>query len=265
MAKALKFLFALTLLAIFIAPAAPAGAGIVMIDKSGAETLISGHMTKSPDMMDMGVISIFNARDGLLTYLNTNDSTYSTGTASEYCSATNTGAMSMQEDMLRDMPPEIRDQMRETMRLSGSDHMGPTPEVAVMPAGHGGIIAGYETTRYEILSDGQLMEEIWITDDPSLMGELSVFYTEGMKEFSCNEGPMRGLQDSPEYLDLMSSGIALRIIIAGDMMGPTYILDVQSIQRRDIPDSEFAPPPGYTEISPDEMMGLLMGGFGFPQ
>jgi len=161
----------LSLLALVAALAPSAHAGWVFTESNGDETLISqGKMKTSWENGSL----IFDGEKNLLHFIDDRRQLIASGTIDELCEGMN----QMMESMFEDIPPEQREMMKKMMQ-------GETGESEVVDKGSGGKIAGFATTRYEVLQDGELREEIWTTDDASLRKEVQGVIKALMKFSSC--------------------------------------------------------------------------------
>jgi hypothetical protein len=101
-------------------------------------------------------------------------------------------------------------------------------------------IAGYRTTKYNILLNGILKEEVWIAPEIQLGEEfvwsifLNFLKTTGIEDMA------PAYLNSPEYFDLLNSGFPLRrIIIANGIRTETQ---VSRIKEKTISGYEFETP-----------------------
>jgi len=135
------------------------------------------------------------------------------------------------------------------------------PQVSVMKEGDGGVIAGYSTVKYKVLTDGKLYEEVWLTSDPAVMKDLESLFRTVMKKFekclfrvaTVTDSLPLSVEESPEYKKIEQGGWQMRSKKNLGRGGPvTY--EVVKLDKKDIPASEFEVPPGYKKVPIMEML-----------
>ena len=144
----------MTVVVMLVAMASTANAGWVLTDAEGEETLISQGKLRSSSK---GGSMILDATKDQAYFVDDKRKLIASGTVQEFC----TGMTEMRAAMLENIPPEQR-QMMEQMMAS-------TPDVEIVNKGAGGKIAGFETTKYDVMVDGQLHEELWLSGDKALL------------------------------------------------------------------------------------------------
>jgi len=110
-------------------------------------------------------------------------------------------------------------------------------------------IAGYEATKYQVLVDGKLDQEIWISKDLDLTSDLNLEKFNHMSEMRM---PKATFQSSPEYQDLMNMGYPLREVQF--QSDGKFITEVTKIEKKTISASQFEVPAGYQEMDMQHMM-----------
>ncbi len=230
----------LSLLALVAALAPSAHAGWVFTESNGDETLISqGKMKTSWENGSL----IFDGEKNLLHFIDDRRQLIASGTIDELCEGMN----QMMESMFEDIPPEQREMMKKMMQ-------GETGESEVVDKGSGGKIAGFATTRYEVLQDGELREEIWTTDDASLRKEVQGVIKALMKFSSCFDqtgfAGESSYESSPEYLAIFDRGVPVKIVEHGVA---DEAPNTSQLSPREIPDATFALPTGYQTVPMSEL------------
>ena len=118
-------------------------------------------------------------------------------------------------------------------------------------------VAGYDTTKYVIESDGSLFQELWVTTavnisddlDPKKYVACQAKISAGM--LGASTGSFNALYRSPDYLNLLTSGVILKRVT--HHAAGTYSEEVRSINKADIADDEFATPSGATKVSLNDL------------
>ena len=222
--------------------ASAADAGWVLTESNGDETVMSQGKLKS--VWENGSV-IFDAGKGEIHFIDDQRKIMAGGTIDELCK----GIEEMMESMMANIPPGQRELMK---KMAG----GKEGETKVVGKGPGGKIAGFETTRYEVSSAGDLYEEIWLTEDESLKKEcqglmqMMVKFTSCMAEANAMGAPSP--ESSPEYLKLFEKGVMVKSVEHGDEGEEVNTI---VISERDIPSSTFSLPAGYKKVAISEIWG----------
>ena len=110
-------------------------------------------------------------------------------------------------------------------------------------------IAGYSTTKYQLLIDGGLAQEIWMAEDLDVSAEVDM---EQFLNMSTAKAGVASYQSTAEYQDLFRQGYPLRQVVF--QAGGKEIIEATKVEQQDIPDSQFEVPDGYQEMNMQQMM-----------
>lgn len=127
------------------------------------------------------------------------------------------------------------------------------------------IIAGYRSVKHEIRIGGKKIEDIWISRDMDITGELDYrrykkMFQKWMKAISdavIEPGSVHGEEDwteSEDYIGLFEKGYTMRQV-EYDEWGE-YITEVIKVEAKNIPDEEFNIPRGFRKVTPEEFMEI---------
>jgi hypothetical protein len=225
----------------------PADAGWVMLEQNGNKTLISNGRLKGTSA---GVSSIFNGPKKEIIFIHDGQNIYWRGTVDDYCSSLAT----MLEQMIKEMPEEQR---KMTQQMMSKENQSPDHKVSVVKNGDGETIAGLKTTKYRVMVDGELFEEVWLATNASLMRDYEPLVPI-LQKFSSCLGSMN-MEFTPEksadYQKLWETGFQLKSVRYA-FGSPKTETDVVKTEKADIPDKEFEVPAGYQQRSFAEMMQL---------
>lgn len=225
----------------------PADAGWVMLEQNGNKTLISNGRLKGTSA---GVSSIFNGPKKEIIFIHDGQNIYWRGTVDDYCSSLAT----MLEQMIKEMPEEQR---KMTQQMMSKENQSPDHKVSVVKNGDGETIAGLKTTKYRVMVDGELFEEVWLATNASLMRDYQPLVPI-LQKFSSCLGSMN-MEFTPEksadYQKLWETGFQLKSVRYA-FGSPKTETDVVKTEKADIPDKEFEVPAGYQQRSFAEMMQL---------
>ncbi len=111
-------------------------------------------------------------------------------------------------------------------------------------------IAGYSTTKYQLLIDGGLAHEIWLAEDLDLSAEVDMEQFLNMSTMRAKEA---SYQSTPEYQDLFRQGYPLKQVHF--LAGGKEIIEATKVEKQDIPESQFEVPEGFHEMNMQQMMG----------
>ncbi len=226
-----------------------ADAGWIMVEKNGDKTLISDGKLKGTSQKTSW---IFNGPKKEMIFTHDGQHIYWRGTVDDYCS----GSGAMFEQMMQSMPEEQR-KMIEQMMAKGSqsaDH-----KVNVVKKGDGGTIAGLKTIRYNVMVDGELFEEVWLTTDASLLQAYKPLIPMLQKFDAClgTLGMGYAPEKSAEYQKLWEIGFQLKSVRYASG-SPEIETDVVRMEKTEIPAQAFDVPAGYQQRSFAEMMQSQM-------
>ncbi len=212
----------------------PALAGWVMTETSGDETLVSQGKMKS--VWDNGYM-ILDAQTQKIHFIDDERKVQAAGTVDEVCAS----LTQMIDSLMAGIPDDQKEMMKQMMGGTGT-----RPEV--VEKGSGGKVAGFETTRYEVLVDGEVYEEIWLAKDESLKKECQSLMEMLGRLTSCiaKVNFMADIpipESSPDYLALFKKGVIVKSVEHGDEGVNTTLLS-----PRDVPASTFSIPSDYETV-----------------
>jgi len=124
-------------------------------------------------------------------------------------------------------------------------------KIVVKRAGESAVINGFQTEKIQIWADGELMEENWVTRDVDMREFEKVMekVAQGLsKEFRSDtkEG-----QEIYEKLKPYGFPILVKDYAITYGLGPVNVLEVKKIERRDLKEDIFLPPPDYRRVIPE--------------
>lgn len=231
----------------------------VIQESNNSITYVGDGWIKSlpEDMDEVPMTSMYNPGSNLIIMINENDMTYAKGSADDYCNA----MKSMMSEMNMQMPEEQKKMMDD---MIAQEKAKPAPKVTVEKS-NGGSIAGYNTTKYSIKVDGELFEEKWISDDPSLDDLIRIMNTTidmSFKIAGCTVPDEVFLKNAPEfseaYKNVEKAGIELKSVSYEYGSGDSGT-EVVSLQKEDLSSDEFEVPGDYSQISFDELIMSMSG------
>jgi hypothetical protein len=201
-------------------------------------------------------VSIVNLKDKTVKMPSKLNKSYVEMLPQDMC---NTGEEAL-ASVYKDLPAEQRERMEALLA-----HMKPTTtssnRVEIINLGESDIIAGYKTTKYQVVFNGDIKEILWQTTDKAIMNEIGHLLTLS-EEFSCND--KNDYQDSEQYKALSKKGFPLKTYLndaANDESNNRFgqneysdyddsdVEEVVSISFANIATSEFSIPAHYKKIT----------------
>jgi len=123
--------------------------------------------------------------------------------------------------------------------------------ITVRGTGEKALINGFQTEKVEILADGELIEENWMTRDVDFR-EVEKVMERVAKGFS-KDFKVEMKEGREIYEKLKSYGIPILIkdytLTYG--LGPINVMEVRKVEKRDLGGEVFLPPTGYQRIIPE--------------
>ena len=121
-------------------------------------------------------------------------------------------------------------------------------KITVRGTGEKALINGFQTEKVEIRADGQLIEENWMTRDADIQ-EVEKVMEKVAKGFS-KDFHLEMKEGREIYQKLKTYGIPVLIkdytLTYG--LGPVNVMEVQKIEKKDLKEETFLPPPAYQRI-----------------
>jgi hypothetical protein len=163
------------------------------------------------------------------------------------------------EEMIKNLPPEMQEQVREQM---ATDHGSEaSPDYEVQETGRTKIVHGFDCAEYLLESDGHMMM-IWAAEDQTGLADQVAAITDKFKQMFPDEG------DEMDEWDLMAGKIPVEVLDYYEsltaMGEPGIVLSmIEGIKNTNPPNSAFIPPgteQGFTYTSFSEFMKQMMQG-----
>ncbi|MHB8835649.1 MAG: DUF4412 domain-containing protein [Candidatus Methylomirabilia bacterium] len=138
-------------------------------------------------------------------------------------------------------------------KKAGADSAKPLA-IAVKDLGAGERLQGYETRHFQVLLDGEVLEELWIAPQIKVAGEidLAAFGAAMQKMLGGGAGLSQGYEESETYRNLRAGGYPLRQVLF--FVGEKSTIEVTSVTVKDLPASDFAIPKGFKKIGYAELL-----------
>jgi len=232
-------IFKMVLVLLFIT-ALPAHAGWVETSEEGVSYYGKGVFKQVPSPEQGGPDSIMDFKKGIVTLVDHGSQTYTTFNFDQYCQII--------KKMYAGMPPDMLAQVKQMNAAR------PKPNVSVKKLGKGEAVAGYGTTRYQVMNNGQPERTVWIAEDARFSKYNSEYWaqmTDSMKKMrKCDDLGMSSdaVDTSPAYLEMWKRGwIMKEEVLEEDPMGGESPL-VEELVEENLPADTFEVPQGYRKV-----------------
>jgi len=143
---------------------------------------------------------------------------------------------------------------REVARRLKKEFSGVKPkkkEIIVRRTGRTAVINGFQTEQIEILAEGELIEENWVTREVE-MKEIERVMDQVAKGFSKDfRLEMKESREIYEKLKPYGFPILVKDYAMTHGLGGIDRVEVKKIEKRDLKDEVFLPPVGYQKIVPE--------------
>jgi len=136
----------------------------------------------------------------------------------------------------------------------GAGETGKARAVQVKDMGPAERLQGYDTRRYQVLVDGELLEELWLAPKLEIGREIDLAaFGVGMQKMLGGGGELsQGYEESEAYRKLRATGYPLRQVLY--FVGEKSTLEAKSVTIQGFPPSDFAVPTGFTKVGYAELL-----------
>jgi hypothetical protein len=247
------------LLAGSLAGAVAAHAGYRLTDERGMQTEISkGRMKQSGNAP---VQSSLDMTSGRIWMANPEKKIFWEGPIDEFCGQMKQAVSSMQDAMkasmeahMKDMSPDQKAKMEAMVKGLGGGADTKPPETKMVKTEETETIAGMPTRKIQLLVDGQVSSEYWVTTDPSITKELRLDKAAAtMTKFRGCQSNAKGLNQMSAMQDVFSQGFPLKTTTYGRGKS-LFVQSYSKVETVDLPDAGFAPPEGFRKVTLQEAM-----------
>jgi len=208
-------------------------------------------------------VVIFDLDKGEMIIINHEKRSYFAGNPSEFMGGAMNAMMKAMEEQMKNLPPEQQEMMKEYQKQMGTDAEKSATmkkvKVEIKKMSDKGMVAGYPVQKFQVYSDGEHKEDLWVTSKISIKDELDLNkLAEFMEEIKTPGVEEAAYSYTSEYIRVMEQGFPLKTVkytIAGE-----DVSEASKVEKKRIPASEFAPPEGYKKVEMEDMMKEMMSG-----
>jgi hypothetical protein len=124
-------------------------------------------------------------------------------------------------------------------------------KIIVRKTGKTAVISGFQTEQVEILAGGELIEENWVTRDVE-MKEIEQVMDRVAQGFSKDfRHEMKEGREIYEKLKAYGFPVLIKDYTMAYGLGAIDRVEVKKIEKRELKEEIFLPPPGYQKIVPE--------------
>lgn len=199
---------------------------------------------------------IIDIKNNLLTFVMDQSKTYWKGSPDEFREGLNSGMKKFMEQMLAQIPEAQREMYSEM--LDGMSEMYNTPSsqeiesinIKIEKTGDSDEIAGYDSEKYIIRLDGNVVETVWLSDELDFSSEFDMRKAhEMMNQIQPNAEGEVFYEYTDAYLDLIAQGYLMK-----SLESDAETVEVIKVVERNISDEEMSLTDDFNEVSIDEML-----------
>ena len=167
-------------------------------------------------------------------------------------------AMQQMQGQLAQMPPEQRKMVEEMMKkqMGGGGAPAAAPQITVEEKGSGEKIGSFNCTRYAVLSNGQLTQDVWAASTDQVHLQEADYKTfQAMAKFyePLRRNAPKGSWSAPPMQQI--KGMPVRMI-SYEGQRPSYQWDVLKVDEKSLENSLFTLPAGLKK------QGMMPSGMG---
>lgn len=211
--------------------------------------------------------AIFDLNTGEMMQVDNTSRTYSTTQADDYFKYYQRYALKLKAAMLQqlsELPPDKRTHAEEMMTQQGIELPGynaNASNIVIKKTDSKKKIAGYESVKYEVYRNGNMVEEIWTSDDQRFKEEIDmnkmIDYLSELRQIKDSMAGWGSLsKDSAKaYIEVFSSGFPMKTIVYPPT-GDSIIEETINVSKKKIDSKEFEAPTGYRKVSLQQMLQL---------
>lgn len=124
-------------------------------------------------------------------------------------------------------------------------------QIVVRRTGERAVINGFHTEKVEIIADGELIEENWVTQEVGMeeMEKVNGMIARGFSKQFRSE--MKEGREIYEKLKTHGFPILVKDYTMTYGLGGIHRLEVKKVERKELKDEIFSPPAGYHRILPN--------------
>jgi hypothetical protein len=124
-------------------------------------------------------------------------------------------------------------------------------KIVVKKTGETATLNGFQTEKIEIIADGEVIEENWVTRDAELKEVEKVMDKVALGFSKAFKTEMKEGREIYEKLKAFGFPILVKDYTIAHGLGGVTVLEVKKIEKKELKDEVFLPPQGYRRIIPE--------------
>lgn len=213
------------------------------------------------------VSTLFDFDKDKMIVLDHNQKTYTVIDPKEFVKAVEEHTKKMEEfrkKHLENLPPEQRELVEQMIKEREAGNLLQKNEkiiISVKDTEQTEEIAGYSSTKYDVLYNENLNEEIWLTKELNIQKELDINKMSNlMTEFKKVNKRLGddSIKNQEAFINLFRDGGFPMKTVDHSFGETVFVEEVVDVNQKDIPSSEFDLPSGYEERT---VQNLIQGAF----
>jgi hypothetical protein len=142
-------------------------------------------------------------------------------------------------------------EVAERLKKSVPDTEPKSRKIVIKKTGQTSTLNGFRTEKVQIIADGELIEENWVTRDVALeevekvMDKVALGFS---KQFKTE---MKEGREIYEKIKTLGFPILVKDYTIAHGLGGIDVLEVKKIEKKELKDEVFLPPKGYQRIIPE--------------
>lgn len=145
---------------------------------------------------------------------------------------------------------EWEKEVAENLRKSNPGLQWKSRKIIVKKTGETATLNGFQTEKVEILADGELIEENWVTRDADLRDVEKVMDKVALGFSKAFKTEMKEGREIYEKVKAVGFPILVKDYTIAHGLGGIEVLEVKKVEKKELKDEVFLPPKGYQRMIP---------------
>lgn len=226
--------------------AGPALAGLLVTEGQGESRSYTYIQANRLRYEDAGQVTIFDLNQGTMILLQPAHKRYWTGTPEDFARQVKSTVDAQLDVELKALPEDERLALKDDARRPALEAPAKM-QVKVVRTDQVDTLAGHRARKHQIFVEGQLLEEVWIAEDLDVGKELDPDkYAKLLLQTRSDDSG--DWEFDPQVRALRTKGLEMKSIRHA-ATGPEESGGVNKVEQKQLPDSTFQVPPGYTKAT----------------
>jgi len=197
---------------------------------------------------------IFDLKNNLFFVFNMQHKIYWSGSLNEYKQRIKDVLNLQMQQTIKQLPKDKQDNAKKVYQIMilEMEKSWATPKdkikwlIEIKPFQERQSFSQFQAERYEVWVDGSLRQEVWLSEQVNIAQDIDFEkYNELIKTLKGSYSDF-AFQQTPEYSSLYKKGLIFKTVEY--QQGETLTVEILSIERKNIPKTEFQPPVDYKRV-----------------